>query len=34
MILQQKKIGVHQVPKEAYRTLSTPADVNSYNSHR
>ena len=34
MILQQKKIGVHQVPKEAYRTLSTPTDVNSYNSHR
>jgi dTDP-glucose pyrophosphorylase len=33
MILQQKKIGVHQVPKEAYRTLSTPTDVQSYNSH-
>ena len=34
LILRQKKIGVQQVPKEAYRTLSTPADVNSYNSHR
>jgi dTDP-glucose pyrophosphorylase len=33
LILQQKKIGVHHVPKEAYCTLSTPADVNSYNSH-
>jgi dTDP-glucose pyrophosphorylase len=34
LILEQKKIGVYQVPKEAYRTLSTPADVNSYKSHR
>jgi dTDP-glucose pyrophosphorylase len=34
LILRQKKVGVQKVPKEAYRTLSTPADVNSYNSHR
>jgi dTDP-glucose pyrophosphorylase len=33
LILEQKKIGVHLILKESYRTLSTPADVNSYNGH-
>jgi dTDP-glucose pyrophosphorylase len=33
LILEQKKIGIYQVPKQAYRTLSTPADVNSFNNH-
>ena len=34
LILNQKKIGVQQLPKDAYRTLSTPADINSYNTYR
>lgn len=33
LILQQKKIGVHRIPKDSYRTLSTPTDVNNYNSN-
>jgi dTDP-glucose pyrophosphorylase len=31
MILQHKKIGIQQVPKTAYRSLSTPTDVHNYN---
>jgi dTDP-glucose pyrophosphorylase len=34
LILQQKKVGVHQVPKSAVRALSTPTDVLNYNGHR
>jgi dTDP-glucose pyrophosphorylase len=32
LILSQKKIGVHQVLKEAIWPLSTPSDVTNYNS--
>jgi len=32
LILQQKKIGIYQVPKEIIRPLSTPTDVHNYNS--
>jgi len=33
LILQQKNIGVHVVPRASYRSLATPADVVAYSEH-
>lgn len=33
LVLRQRNIGVHQIPRKAYRTLASPADVNSYAAH-
>ncbi|MGJ3244344.1 MAG: glycosyltransferase family 2 protein [Opitutales bacterium] len=30
MILRQKKIGIHRMPKEKYHTLKNPQDIRSY----
>jgi dTDP-glucose pyrophosphorylase len=33
LVLRQRKIGVHQIPRKAYRSLATPADMQAYNAH-
>jgi dTDP-glucose pyrophosphorylase len=30
LVLRQRQIGVHQIPRKAYRSLATPADVQVY----
>lgn len=32
LILRQQKIGVHLIPRKAYRSLATPADAQAYNA--
>ena len=32
LILRQRKIGVHKIPRKSYRSLSTPADTHAYNA--
>lgn len=31
LVLRQRKIGVHMIPRKAYRSLATPSDTHAYN---
>lgn len=33
LILRQRRIGVYCIPRKSYRSLASPADVHSYESH-
>jgi dTDP-glucose pyrophosphorylase len=33
LILAQKEVGVHVIPRVAYRSLASPADVHAYEVH-
>jgi dTDP-glucose pyrophosphorylase len=33
LILRQRRIGVHRIPRKSYRSLASPADVHAYESH-
>jgi dTDP-glucose pyrophosphorylase len=32
LILRQRRIGVHKIPRKAYHSLATPADTQTYNA--
>lgn len=33
MILRQQRVAVHRIPREAYRSLASPQDIDAYLSH-